>query len=87
MGRCETEIDGLKLEVEQGIWTFRWIWLINVAAIIYGTVVHNWDVVVVTAVSAAVAMVGIGRTRWDRKLVDRVAKVCIPKKSDEDSGL
>lgn len=83
MIRCETEIDTLKQRVEQDIWTFRWIWLFCLAAIIWAIAVQHWDALFIAAVSAAIALVGIGRTRRDRKMVDRVADVCIPKQQDK----
>ena len=80
--RCETQIDLLREEVEQYIWTFRWLWLINLAAIIWGVVMRHYDVVIVSAVSAAVAIIGVGRTRRGRRLVDRAADVCLPPKPE-----
>jgi hypothetical protein len=83
VARCDTEIDILKNEIDQDIWTFRWVWLVNLAAIIWGAVMHHWDIVVISAISAAIALVGIGRTRRDRHTVDRVADVCIPRQEEK----
>ena len=77
--RCEIEIDLLREEVEQDIWTFRWVWLINLAALVWGVVVRHYDVVIIAALSGIVALVGIGRTRRGRRLVDMVARVCLPR--------
>lgn len=77
MAKCETQIDYLREELETDIWTFRWLWLINLAAIIWGIVTRHYDILVVGAVSGVVALVGVGRTRRGRRLVDRVANVCL----------
>jgi hypothetical protein len=89
MKQCETQIDFLREEVDRDIWTFRWLWLINLAAVVWGVVLRHYDVVVIAAVSALVALLGIGRTRRGRNLVDRVATVCfgIRRTADTDTKL
>ena len=79
MAKCETEIDVLKGEMEQYIWTFRWLWLINAGAIVWSMAARHWDVAGLGAVSAVVAIIGVGRARRGRKLVDRVRDVCLPQ--------
>lgn len=81
MQRCETEIDILKEEVEQHIWTFRWLWLINLAAVVWGIVARHYDLVIVAAVSGLGALIGVGRTRRGRRMLDRAMAVCVPSRT------
>lgn len=76
MAQCSRQIDVLREEVDKDIWTFRWLWLVNLAAIVWGVTERHYDVVSIGALSALIALVGIGRTRRDRRLVDRVASLC-----------
>ncbi|MBI2843912.1 MAG: hypothetical protein HYX78_10975 [Armatimonadetes bacterium] len=76
METCKSQIDILREEVEQYIWTFRWLWLVNLGAIVWGIAVRHYDVVAVAAVSALIAIVGVGTTRRGRRLVDRAEVVC-----------
>ncbi len=87
MNECETQMDRLREEMDTDIWTFRWLWLINLAAIVWGVISRHHDVIVIAAVSAIVSIIGIGRTRRGRKLVDRVDNVCFPshKESHKNS--
>jgi hypothetical protein len=84
MTECETQIDRLRDELESDIWTFRWLWLINLAALVWGLATGNWALLCFAAVSALVAIIGVGRTRRGRKLVDRVENTCLPPKTSSD---
>ncbi len=78
MDQCRTEIELLKDELEFDIWTFRWLWLINLLALVWGLVVHQYAVALLAAVSALIALIGIGRTRRGRRIVKTVGQVCVP---------
>lgn len=78
MTRCETQIDILKDEVERHIWTFRWLWLINLGGIVWGLVARNNGMVAIASISALVAIIGVGLTRRGRRVVDRLIIACFP---------
>lgn len=80
MDRCESEIDILKNELDADVWTFRFLWLVNLAAVIYGLSVRHYDVAVIAGISTLVSLIGVGRTRRGRRLIDRVARVCMGRK-------
>lgn len=82
MRTCEVRIDVLREELEQYIWTFRWVWLANLAAFVWGIVARHYDVIVIAAISALVGLIGVGRTRRGRRLVDHAANACLPQRDD-----
>lgn len=83
MNKCDIQLDIIREDVETYLWTFRWIWIINLAAIVWGIVRRRYDIVVLAAVSALVAMVGAARTRRGRRLVDKATSVCITPRAGE----
>jgi hypothetical protein len=80
--KCETQFDILRESVETYIWTFRWLWLINIAAVVWGIYSRHMDIVAFGAVSALVAIVGVARTRRGRRLVERAENVCMPPRPE-----
>jgi Flp pilus assembly protein TadB len=80
MYQCKAEIDLLKSEIEEHIWTFRALWLLSLAALVWGIVVVHYDVIIVAASTAIISLVGIARTRLGRKMADRVSRVCLIEK-------
>ncbi|HOM71628.1 MAG TPA: hypothetical protein PLU88_10740 [Armatimonadota bacterium] len=76
--KCDTQIDLLKEEVDYDIWIFRWIWFINLFGTVWGLLAGHFDMVVLAVITSLVALLGIGRTRRNRKLVDQAANVCLP---------
>jgi hypothetical protein len=77
MNQCKSEIDLLKGEIEEHIWTFRALWLLSLGALIWGIVVKHYDVIIISASSAIISLIGIGRTRIGRKMADRISRVCV----------
>lgn len=78
MERCRTGINLLKEEVEYDLWTFRWLWLINIGGFAWGVATHIYELVAISGVSAVVSLIGIGRTRRGRRLINRIAATCVP---------
>lgn len=78
--RCDNQFEVLKEEFEREIWTFRWLWIINLIAIIYGAYFHHPDMIGFGIISALVSIVGVGRTRYGRRAVERAAKICLPRR-------
>lgn len=79
MLKCETQLDVLRENIETYIWTFRWLWLANLAAIVYGAVKGHYDLVGFGIISAVIAIVGVARARYGMRAVDKAASVCIQR--------
>jgi hypothetical protein len=86
VARCETSLDALKEELEGYVWTFRWLWFLNLAAVVYGLYVRIYELVAFAVVSGMVSVVGIGRARRGRRLLDRAVKACIPDYNAQDEA-
>ena len=84
MNSCENQIETLLEEVDQHIWTFRWLWILNLAGIVWGIAVGHYDLAILAAVSALIALIGVGRTRRGRRLIARVAEACLRVRAGEE---
>jgi hypothetical protein len=82
MARCETQLDILKEYVDTYTWTFRWLWLINLAAIAWGIYMRHYDLVAFATISAVVAILGIARTRRGTRLVEKAERICLPPQGE-----
>lgn len=68
--RKQTSQLGLLAEQAQRyLTTFRWLWLLNLAAAIVGVATRRYELMAVAAASSLIALIGVALARKGRKTV------------------
>lgn len=65
----ELQFEVLREQAQRYLTTFRWLWLLNLAAAIIGVVTHYYGLTVVAAGSSLIALVGVAYARNGCKTV------------------
>jgi len=69
----ESQLGLLTTQAQRYLTAFRWLWLLNVAAVVIGVATHHYELTVVAAVSSFIAFIGVAFARSGRKTVSEVA--------------
>lgn len=71
--RQELQFGVMIVQSERYLTTFRWLWLLNLAAAIVGVVTHRYELMIVAAGSSFIALIGVAFARIGRKTVSAAA--------------
>lgn len=72
----EFQLGSLKEQAQRYLTTFRWLWLLNLAAALIGVTTRHYELTVVAAGSSLVALIGVAFARRGRTTVSEVAVEC-----------
>jgi hypothetical protein len=65
----ETQFGAMTTQAQRYLTTFRWLWLLNLAAAIVGVSTHHFGLTVVAAGSSFIALLGVAFARIGQKTV------------------
>ena len=65
----ESQLGRLTTQAQRYLTTFRWLWLLNLAAAIIGVATHHYALMIVAAGSSFIALIGVAFARRGRTTV------------------
>lgn len=65
----ELQLGVLRVQTQRYVITFRWLWILNLAAVIIGVATSHHVLTVVAAGSSIVALIGVAFARIARRTV------------------
>lgn len=72
----ELQLGLLTTQAQRYLTTFRWLWLLNLAAAVIGMATRHYDITVVAAVPSLVALIGVAFARRGRTTVSEITVEC-----------
>lgn len=69
----DSQLGLLTTQAQRYLTTFRWLWLLNLAAAVIGVATHHYELTVVTAGSSLIALIGVALARRGCKTVSETA--------------
>jgi hypothetical protein len=72
----ELQLGRLTTQAQRYLTTFRWLWLLNLAAAIIGVATRHYELTVVATGSSLVALIGVAFARRGRTTVTEVTVEC-----------
>ena len=69
----ELRLGLLATQAQHYLTTFRWLWLLNLAAAVVGLATHHYWLTGVAAASSFVALIGVAFARRGRKIISEAA--------------
>lgn len=65
----ESQLGRMTTQAQRYLTTFRWLWLLNLAAAIVGVTTHHYGLMVVAAGSSFIALIGVAFARRGQRTV------------------
>ncbi len=65
----ESQLEVLTIQAQRYQATFRWLWLLNLAAAIVGIATRHYELTAVTAGSSLIALIGVAYARIGSRTV------------------
>ncbi len=69
----ESQLGLLTTQAQRYLTTFRWLWLLNLAAALVGLATRHYELTIVATGSSVVALVGVAFARRGRTTVSEMA--------------
>lgn len=77
----------LTTQAQRYLTTFRWLWLLNLAAAVVGMATHHYVLMVVAAGSSLIALIGVAFARRGRMTASEIAVESQTTPSGPEPGL